>query len=233
MLPQVEGGRKWSVHIAVKGHNCQLLQPSSHHSFVAQTQEHKDYCQIQLSLLVKALDWADLVLSTPSELFIEHILRTNDLIASFGKKLDSLYMKHSLPALFVVSPEVHGFVKGKQLLLFRTHWVHFQDFCNFPHQKAVHKRTCSLQKAHWHEDWQLTPFLSHLFLNRQSMKGDWSAQLWLSATPLPDMSSWHGPQSTQPNLMMPSIFSDSQAKLARIRTIRAYGNQAMMVPRHF
>lgn len=76
---------------------------SSNDGKLALRQNHPYYYQVQMSLLVTNFLWADFVVWTPLELYIERIERDNDLLLAMGPRLEEFYMNHLLPALFAAS----------------------------------------------------------------------------------------------------------------------------------
>ena len=64
---------------------------------------HKYYYQVQMSLMVLDLEWADFVVWSPHDLFIERICRNNDFLIPALPKLERFYKDHLLPALFAAS----------------------------------------------------------------------------------------------------------------------------------
>ena len=81
---------------------------SSNDGKLALRRNHPYYYQVQMSLLVTNFLWADFVVWTPSDLYIERIERDNDLLLAMGPRR---HMNDLLPVLFAASeatPPVHS-----------------------------------------------------------------------------------------------------------------------------
>ena len=61
---------------------------------------HAYYYQMQFQLLVTAFDWADFVVWTPTEMFVERVARQRNFVEQQLEKLENFYFEHLLPALY-------------------------------------------------------------------------------------------------------------------------------------
>ena len=93
---------------------------------------HQYYYQVQHGLMVTGYQWAEFVVWTPSELFIERLDRDDDLINSIRPKMKSFFHQHLLPALVAEDVRSLPTAPKKAIYELSLHRVHGVNCYFFP-----------------------------------------------------------------------------------------------------